>query len=85
MIEKKEINYAKEIGDVLDLIKALVVTIKTKGDYTALVAPLVTAIAGIDQVDDEFKADIEASINTITIGANGIVWALVKNPFEKDA
>lgn len=83
MIVKQEINVAKELQDVMKLVRSLIKTIKEKGDYLALMPDLINAIQGIDQIDDEFKADIEAAINTALIESNGIVWDLVKNPFEK--
>ena len=79
-IEKIEINYAKELADVFKLIKELVKCIKEKGDYTSLVDELVTAINGVDDIPAEFKADIEAFINTCAVETNGIVWALVEKP-----
>jgi hypothetical protein len=84
MIIEKNVKIAKELDDVFVLIEKLAVTIKTKGDYLALMPELINAISGVDQLDDEFKADIEAFINTAILRTNSIIWALVQKPtFEK--
>lgn len=64
-IEKKEIEYAKEIGDVAKLINHLIATIKAKGDYMAVIPSLIEAVNGVDQVDDEFAVNRKAALATV--------------------
>lgn len=58
-IQQKQIDYAKEVDDVLVLVVELVKDIKAKKDMAALAAEnlpnLMNAIGGLDQVGDEFK------------------------------
>lgn len=58
-IQKKEIEYAKELDDVMVLVVELVKDIKAKKDVAALAAEnlpnLMNAIGGLDQIGDEFK------------------------------
>ena len=58
-IQTKQVEYAKEIDDVLVLVVELVKDIKAKKDMSALAAEnlpnLMNAIGGLDQVGDEFK------------------------------
>ena len=78
MIEKKEVEYAKELDDVMDLIVELVKVIKEKGDYTTLMSDLISAVSGIDQVDDEIKENLKASINTVLFRAVEIADIFIK-------
>ena len=84
-IEKKEIEFAKELDDVMVLFVELVKGIKNKGDYTALLDELIGAINGADDIDDEVKANLKASINTVTLRANDIAevfYAKKEEPVE---
>ena len=55
MIEKKEMEYAKETDDVLVLVIALIKVIKSKGDYSALMGKLITAVNGMGDIPEEVK------------------------------
>lgn len=76
-IVKKEIEYAKEIGDVFVLVEDIIVLIKEKKDYMALIPSLVNAVNGAPDVDDEFEANRKAAIQTATFHVGGIVEALL--------
>lgn len=65
-IEKKEIEYAKEIGDVLVLVKEIVKTIKEKKDYTALLPALISAVDGATDIDEEVKENKSAVAGTVS-------------------
>ena len=54
-IVKKELEVAKEIGEVLDFVVAIVKVIKEKGDYTSLVDELVVAVDGVSGLGEEIK------------------------------
>lgn len=77
-IEKKEIEYAKEIDDVMVLVVKTVKTIKEKGDYAALIPELIAAVNGADQMDDEFKANQMVAIKTVNLRAYDIAEIFTK-------
>ena len=81
-IEKREVNVAKELGDVMAMVKNLVKTIKEKGDYSALIGNLISAIDGMGQIDDEFKSDLKACVNTVTLEATEIAFILLEKKVE---
>ena len=89
MIVKKEIDYAKETGEVLVLVKKVVKHFKEGGDIagaTALLPDLMTAVQGVDQIDDEAAANLEAVIATASYHVGEIVGVLIKKkPVEGDA
>lgn len=64
-IEKKEIEYAKELDDVMVLLVEIVRVVKEKGDYVTLMDELMTAISGIENVSEEFKSNKIVAINTV--------------------
>lgn len=76
-IEKKEVEYAKEIGEVCSLTTEIVATIKKKGDYMALMPKLVAAVDGVSEVDDEFKSDRKAALATVGYHSGELVDALL--------
>lgn len=71
MIEQKTVSYAKELGDVGDLLIVLIKDIKAKKDIATIITdtlqPLVTAVGGMDQVKTEIEAD--KIVAAATIGA----------------
>lgn len=77
-IVKKEIDYAKEIGDVFVLVEEIVKVIKAKGNYTELFDELIAAVEGVQNAGDEFELNKKASIQTATFHVGGIVDALIK-------
>ena len=78
-IVTKEVRIADELNDVMDLIKAIIVTVKDGGDYAGLVSELISAITGIDKIPAEFKEDIQACINTVTLASTDIAFLFVKS------
>lgn len=60
-----ELEVAKEIRDVAVLLKKVVQVIKEKGDYASLLGEFITAVSGLDQVDDEIKANLEVALATM--------------------
>ena len=73
MIIKKEIDYAKEIGEVFVLVEGIVSAIKNKDDYMTLLPKLVSAVEGVPDVDDEFEQNRKAAIQTATYHVGGVV------------
>ena len=65
MIESQNLLVAKELKDVAVLLKDIVACIKAKGDYAKLLPELITAIDGLGQIDDEFKANLEVCFATM--------------------
>lgn len=71
-VVKKEVDYAKECGDVMVLVVEVVKHFKAgKGlaEATELLDELMGAISGVDQVDDEWKADKVAVLNAVLVHA----------------
>ncbi len=62
----KEINEAKEIGEIMDLIVAIVETVVNEGEYTELVDDLLKAIDGIGDIGEESK-NKEAMYNAVAL------------------
>lgn len=80
-IEKKEIDFAKELGDVMALLTEIVKHFKAgkkPAELPELLDELVTAVTGIDQLDDELKENQKAAIATVLLGANDIVDIFLK-------
>lgn len=73
MIRKVEIEQAKELNDVMDLVVAVIATVKSKGDYSELLDELIAAIEGVGEIDDEFKENLAVCINTVGGRAGDIV------------
>lgn len=76
-IVKKEIDYAKEIGDVFLLVEEVIKVIKKKGDYMSLIDELVAAVDGVSGVEDELKANQKAAIQTASYHLGAVVDALI--------
>lgn len=85
MIEKKEIDYAKELGDIFDLVGQILMAIKNKTGYEALIPALITAVDGIGQIDDEFKANLKAAINTAQLKVVDIIFKMAEKKEEVKA
>jgi len=64
-IESKSVEYAKEIDDVMVLFVEVVKNRKAKAALTDLIDELMTALAGIDQVDDEFIGNRKVALQTV--------------------
>lgn len=76
-IENTEIKIASQLNDVMVLIAKLVEVIKNKGDYTSLIADLMVAINGVEEIPAEFKADMFACIDTVLLSATQIARIFV--------
>ena len=80
-IEKKEIQYAKELDDVMSLVVNLVADIKAKKDVSAIASEnlplLVKAIEGINAIPQEYAGDKKAFFETVGIGLGGLVGVLI--------
>lgn len=64
-IVKKEVEIAKEVSDVMELLVSLAGTIKSKGDYSALLPQLIAAVDGVTGAEDEWKTNpgvVEATV-----------------------
>ncbi len=80
-IIKKEIDYAKEVGDVGLALEGLLQAIKQKktlGEIIALELPLVVAaVDGVAQISDELTANRGAAIRTMGYHTGGLVDAII--------
>ena len=68
-IEKKEVEYAKEIGDVFVAVESMIADLKAKKPLAEIAAgnlgKLMTAVEGADQMDDEAQANAAAAYGTV--------------------
>lgn len=68
-IESKEVLYAKELSDVMDLLVGLVDDIKAKKSISEIGAEnlplLMAAVDGLGSLDDEFLGDRKVALQTI--------------------
>lgn len=82
-IEKKELDYAKEVGDVGVLLAELVEDLRAKKPAETVLAEniqnLVAAIDKVDQVDDEMKANRKAALATIGYHTGELTDAIIGN------
>lgn len=70
-IVTKEVQVAKELDDVLVLVKEVVRTVKEKGDYSSLMDELVAAVAGSTEIPAEAENKL-AAFNTVALRAGEI-------------
>lgn len=63
----------KECHDIFVLVGKILVTIKSKGDYSALIGDLVKAVDGVSYVSEELK---EAALEVAADGVNEILAAI---------
>lgn len=77
-IGNEEVKVAQELKDVMVLVKEIVKCVKDKKDYSGLIDDLVKAVSGADEIPEEFKADLEACINTVTLESIAIAMLFVK-------
>ncbi len=81
-IQKKEVEYAKEIDDVLALVVELVKDIKAKKSAGELAAEnlenLIQAVAGAEQIPAEAKASLSVTLQTAGSRVGELVAALVE-------
>lgn len=80
-IQKKEVEFAKEIDDVGAFLEQIVVDAKNGKSIAEIAAGaltgLVNAVSGIDQADDEAKANLKVALQTIGSRLGGIAAVLV--------
>lgn len=81
MIQSKQVEYAKELDDVLGLLVELVKDLKAKKGIGELasenVAGLMTAMSGIDQVAGELSQSKKAVYNAVALRVSDLVEALL--------
>lgn len=77
MISTRSVSYAKEVDDVMVLMVAVVKNRKNKEDLSKLMGDLMTAIVGIEQVDDELVANRLATVETIGYRMGDLVDAFL--------
>lgn len=66
MIEQRQVAVAKELDDVLVLVKEVVKTVKEKGDYATLLDELIAAVTGAQTIPDELDNKL-AAYNTVAL------------------
>lgn len=76
-IEKREVEYAKELNDVFVLLKDVAVCMKKKEDYTKLLPELAAAVENIGQIPEERKLNRAAFDKTALCGGYDIADALL--------
>ena len=81
MLQKREVEYCKEVDDVAVLLSAIVADAKA-GKPVAEIASgnlqkLVDAVAGVDQIDDEAKANRKVFMQTIGYRTGELADALL--------
>jgi len=79
MIIKKEVEFAKEIGEVLSFAVAIIKVVKEKGDYTPLIGDLVKAIDGLSDFKEEIK-----NIPALTVTGADAVGKIIELFIKKD-
>jgi hypothetical protein len=81
-IEQKQINYAREIDDVVWLLVSLVKDIKAGKTIPEVVAgsvsSLVAALNGLDQLDDEIAANKQVAFQTIGYRVGELAGAILE-------
>ena len=69
MLQKREVEYAKEVDDVLKLVVELVADLRAKKSISDVAAEnlpgLMEALNGMDQVDDELKESRKVVLETV--------------------
>lgn len=77
MIEQKQIEYAKEIGDVGKLLVQVVKVIKKREELGESIDELVNAIDNIGDVSDEMAANPTAAYQTMGLHLGELVGELL--------
>lgn len=80
-IQKKEVEYAKEIGDVMVLIVELVKDVKAKKAMSELMSEnlphLINAIGGVDQVPAEIAEHKVVALQTVGLHIGELAAAIL--------
>lgn len=78
---KKEVEIAKELDDVMALVVELVKDIKAGKGAAELasenIGNLMTAVSGIDQVQDELKLNKQAAVQGVALRVAELVSVLL--------
>lgn len=78
---KKEMDYAKELGDVGEALEFLVAEIKAKKPITEIVAggfqKLMDAVSGVEQVKEELALNRDAAVRTLCYHVGGLANKLL--------
>lgn len=81
-IQKREVDFAKEIDDVMAVVVDIIKAVKSKkplGELAAAEFPaLVTAIEGVGQIAEELKASKTTVLETIGFRTGEIAGALLE-------
>jgi hypothetical protein len=80
---KKEVEYLKEVDDVLDLVVKVIKVLKKKADYSELIGKLITAVNGAEKIPAEVK-HTKALINTVFFRVGDIVEAFKDDEEKKE-
>jgi len=79
--EQIQVNVAKEIDDVMELVVSLVRDLKAKKPMNDILSGnlslLMDAIGGIDQLDDEMSAERSAALASIGLRTGELVDVLL--------
>lgn len=76
--EKREVEFSKEIDDVMVLFVELASTIKEGGEYTELFDELVEAINGAADIDDEVVEDLGVAMQTMGYRLGQLIRVFLK-------
>lgn len=83
-VVKQELDCAKEVADVMNLVVELVADLKAKKSLPDFVSEnlthLLAAIEGLDQVDDELAANRKAVLATVGYKTGELADALLAAP-----
>lgn len=85
-IVKKEIDYAKELGDVGVLLEGLIRDIRAKKDAGQIAAgnlqKLIDVIQGVELLDDEVRENRRVALQTLGLHLGDIVDAVLGVPVQ---
>lgn len=83
-IEKRQVEYAKEIDDVAVLLVDIVRKAREGVDPATIasgsITNLVTALSGVDQLDDEVRANRKVALQTIGYRTGDLTDAILGAP-----
>lgn len=80
-IQKKEVEFAKELDDAMFLIVELVKDIKAGKEMTVIAAEnlpnLINAVSGAEQIGEEVSTSMSVAVQTVTFRVADLVAAFV--------
>lgn len=81
MIQQKQVDYAKELDDVLVAVSVLLRDVKAKKSTNEIVADalqgVMNAVAGLDQVGAELAANKQVALQTVGFRVGEIAGVLL--------